>query len=235
MMQLNQRDPELCVQALTSLLQLLQNLPPESLAREPPAMIEKMHDLLKRLRVEGTQGYECETGCKRRVSGNSMVSAQANACMISLAVANGVPELFFSSVCALLCETRQNAPINQVRLDASRSTMPSSQAATESSVMPKNFQKLALAVQQNVEQGRSAGCRHVVLEGFKHPSCNHVKKFRSMVEAANGERDYLRIRHRLSRKPHLFALSQSASGATGLSCLGRYALVKNGIVSVPAF
>lgn len=53
MLQLNQRDPELCVQALTSLLQLLQNLPPESLASEPPAMIEKMHDLLKRLRVEG--------------------------------------------------------------------------------------------------------------------------------------------------------------------------------------
>src|SRR5688572_29101204 len=53
MLELNQRDPELCVQALQSLLQLLQNLQPEALINESKVSVEKMHNLLKQLRVEG--------------------------------------------------------------------------------------------------------------------------------------------------------------------------------------
>ena len=53
MLELNQRDPELCVQALQSLLQLLQNLSPEALIHESKISIEKMHSLLKQLRVDG--------------------------------------------------------------------------------------------------------------------------------------------------------------------------------------
>lgn len=50
---LNRRDVELCVKALQSLLQLLQNLPAEILSAEPRTVVERMHNLLKQLRVEG--------------------------------------------------------------------------------------------------------------------------------------------------------------------------------------
>lgn len=46
--------------------------------------------------------------------GNSQVSEHANACMISLAVACGTPELMFASITALLCEPKRNVPFNQV-------------------------------------------------------------------------------------------------------------------------
>ncbi|KAI1714938.1 PHR domain-containing protein [Ditylenchus destructor] len=85
MVELNQRDPELCSQALQSLLQLLQNLPAESLSREPKSVVERMHSLLKQLRIE-----------------------------VSLAVACGHPQYIYSTVETLLCDAKKNVPFNQL-------------------------------------------------------------------------------------------------------------------------
>jgi hypothetical protein len=51
--ELNKREPQLCCEALGSLLQLLQNLPPEGLRHEPYASVQKMFSLLRELRVNG--------------------------------------------------------------------------------------------------------------------------------------------------------------------------------------
>lgn len=53
LIELNQRDAELCIKALQSLLNLLQNLPAEILNAEPRTVVERMHNLLKELRIKG--------------------------------------------------------------------------------------------------------------------------------------------------------------------------------------
>uniref|UniRef100_A0A915DDI4 Uncharacterized protein n=1 Tax=Ditylenchus dipsaci TaxID=166011 RepID=A0A915DDI4_9BILA len=123
MLELNQRDSELCAKQLQSLLQLLQNLPTDTLRNEPRSVVERMHNLLKQLRVEG----------------NASVSTFANACMISLSVAYGHPEFMLSTICALLCDAKKNIPFNQLSSDCN--------------LLPKNFQNLALTVQKNVQRG----------------------------------------------------------------------------------
>lgn len=51
--ELNRRDPELCSEALSSLLHLIQHMPAEALSNESYASIQSMHHMLRQLRVEG--------------------------------------------------------------------------------------------------------------------------------------------------------------------------------------
>uniref|UniRef100_A0AC35FNB7 Uncharacterized protein n=1 Tax=Panagrolaimus sp. PS1159 TaxID=55785 RepID=A0AC35FNB7_9BILA len=121
--ELNKRDPELCAQALQQLLQLLQTIPPEGMIHESKQVITRMHDLLKTLRIEG----------------NSTVSSYANACLVSLAIARGEPEMLFSAVKCLLCDEKENIPFNQL--------------TSEFNPLPKNFQSMAFTVQKLVQNG----------------------------------------------------------------------------------
>ena len=71
--------------------------------------------------------------------GNSTVSSYANACLVSLAIARGEPEMLFSTVQCLLCDEKQNLPFNQL--------------TSESNPLPKNFQSMAFTVQRLVQNG----------------------------------------------------------------------------------
>ena len=51
--QLSKRDPDLCVQALASLLVMLQNMPADSLRNEPRSSLDSMMSVLRGLREEG--------------------------------------------------------------------------------------------------------------------------------------------------------------------------------------
>uniref|UniRef100_A0A0N5ALW3 E3 ubiquitin-protein ligase HUWE1 n=1 Tax=Syphacia muris TaxID=451379 RepID=A0A0N5ALW3_9BILA len=63
--ELNKRDPELCSQALSSLLQLIQNMPVDTLTSETYKSVQNMYDMLKQLRLHGKKtssivcGYRC--------------------------------------------------------------------------------------------------------------------------------------------------------------------------------
>uniref|UniRef100_A0A7E4WAZ4 RCR-type E3 ubiquitin transferase n=1 Tax=Panagrellus redivivus TaxID=6233 RepID=A0A7E4WAZ4_PANRE len=130
LLELNQRDADLCAQALQQLLQLLQAVPPEGFINEPKPTVIKMYDMLRKLRSEG----------------NSNVSAAANACMVSLAIARGEPDLIFAAVQSLLCDPKENIAFNM--------------ASTECSELPRNFQSMAVAVQRSVQNtgtGNSQG------------------------------------------------------------------------------
>ncbi|ETN85254.1 hypothetical protein NECAME_06480 [Necator americanus] len=78
--QLSRRDPELCVQALNSLMALLQNLPVDSLRSEPKPSVESMMRVLRNLREEA-----------------------------ALAVCSGLPDHLMEAVDALIC-TQRNEP-----------------------------------------------------------------------------------------------------------------------------
>lgn len=52
--ELNRRDSELCAEALTSLLHLIERVPPYALANETYASIESMYSMLYQLRMEGS-------------------------------------------------------------------------------------------------------------------------------------------------------------------------------------
>ena len=54
LIELNQRDPELCAQALQQLLSLLQTIPPEGMIQEPKSLIQRMFELLRKLRADGS-------------------------------------------------------------------------------------------------------------------------------------------------------------------------------------
>ncbi|MFH4974209.1 hypothetical protein AB6A40_000918, partial [Gnathostoma spinigerum] len=86
--ELNNRDPELCSDALSSVLQLVQYMAPEALCNEAYSSVKCMHDLLRQLRVQGAAD----------------VSSKATSCMIGLAVAYGIPEFLLTSVASLLCD-----------------------------------------------------------------------------------------------------------------------------------
>ncbi|KAE9549406.1 hypothetical protein FO519_007385 [Halicephalobus sp. NKZ332] len=117
---MNQRDPELCAQALQQLLSLLQTVPPEGMIQEPKVVIQRMFELLRKLRAEG----------------NSTVSSTATACLVALAVARGDPEILFSTAKSLLCDVKTNIPFNQL--------------SSELNPLPKNFQSMALTVNRNL-------------------------------------------------------------------------------------
>uniref|UniRef100_A0A915ATT0 RCR-type E3 ubiquitin transferase n=8 Tax=Parascaris univalens TaxID=6257 RepID=A0A915ATT0_PARUN len=86
--ELNRRDPELCSEALSSLLHLIQHMPAEALSNESYASIQSMHHMLRQLRVEGS----------------AEVSSRATSCMVGLAVAFGMPEFLLSSAASLFCD-----------------------------------------------------------------------------------------------------------------------------------
>uniref|UniRef100_A0A914IDA9 4Fe-4S ferredoxin-type domain-containing protein n=1 Tax=Globodera rostochiensis TaxID=31243 RepID=A0A914IDA9_GLORO len=120
LLELNRREPDLCARSLQSLLQLLQVLEAGTLGTQPRAMLARMHELLRELRREG----------------NAQVSAVANACMMSLAVASGHPEFLFAAVYALLCEPKRYVPFNQL--------------ASSTNLLPRNLQSMALTVQRHL-------------------------------------------------------------------------------------
>lgn len=51
--ELSKRDPELCSDALGSLLKLLEQLNPDALSTELHSAVRSMHEILKQLRIEG--------------------------------------------------------------------------------------------------------------------------------------------------------------------------------------
>ncbi|TKR87164.1 hypothetical protein L596_011612 [Steinernema carpocapsae] len=90
LLELNRRDPDLCVQALESLLKVLQSLGPDALQNEAPATVLSMHSLLRQLKSDGS----------------NPVSSIASACMLSLSTAAGYPELLLSACSAFLTEQK---------------------------------------------------------------------------------------------------------------------------------
>ncbi|VBB27565.1 unnamed protein product [Acanthocheilonema viteae] len=92
--ELNKRESELCAEALTSLLHLLEHIPIDALANEAYASIQSMFNMLYQLRMEGA----------------AEVSAKAVSCMIALAIAYGAPEFILSSVATLFCDKPSNLP-----------------------------------------------------------------------------------------------------------------------------
>ncbi|KAI6207356.1 RCR-type E3 ubiquitin transferase [Aphelenchoides besseyi] len=143
LLELNRRDPSLCIQALQSLLGLLQNLPPETFGQQSHSMVLQMHNLLKALRLEG----------------NSQVSEYVNSCMISLATAYGIPELSFATISALLCESNRNVPFNQ--------------QLGNCNLIPRNFQRLALTVQRTVQRGPVMTSRSTKFNWWSRPLTDH--------------------------------------------------------------
>lgn len=51
--ELNKRESELCAEALTSLLRLLEHIPTDALASETYASVQSMFNMLYQLRMEG--------------------------------------------------------------------------------------------------------------------------------------------------------------------------------------
>ncbi|KAI6226542.1 RCR-type E3 ubiquitin transferase [Aphelenchoides fujianensis] len=143
LLELNRRDPALCVQALQSLLGLLQNLPPETFGPQSYSMILQMHNPLKALRLEG----------------NAQVSECANACMVSLATAVGTPELIFATIAVLFCESNRNVPFNQ--------------PLGNCNVLPRNFQRLALTVQRTIQRGPLLMSRNTKFHWWSRPLTDH--------------------------------------------------------------
>ncbi|ULT86357.1 hypothetical protein L3Y34_006204 [Caenorhabditis briggsae] len=85
--QLSRRDAELCVQALESLLSLIQSMPIEGLQSENKLSMSAMITVLRSLR---------EDGCPS-------VSSKATSCLVALAVACGEPEYLSSTIRSLFC------------------------------------------------------------------------------------------------------------------------------------
>ncbi|CAD5232657.1 unnamed protein product [Bursaphelenchus xylophilus] len=126
LLELNEKDSDLCVRALQSLLNVLQYLPPESFAHTSHEMVNQMHLSLRQLRQKG----------------NEQVSEYATACMLSLSIACGTPELLFATISTLFCDHKESVPFNQ--LD------------TTLNPLSRNFQRLALTVQRTIQRGPAA-------------------------------------------------------------------------------
>lgn len=78
LVELNEKDPQVCCTALNSLFNLLHSLPVEDLSAEPKSMVDNLFQILAQLRRS-----QCED-----------VSNMASSCLISLAIAYGNTELF---------------------------------------------------------------------------------------------------------------------------------------------
>ncbi|MCP9259802.1 E3 ubiquitin-protein ligase rpm-1 [Dirofilaria immitis] len=98
--ELNKRESELCAEALTSLLHLLEHIPTNALANETYASVQSMYNMLYQLRIEGS----------------AEVSPKAVSCMIALAVAYGAPEFILSSVATMFCDKPNNLSANATLL-----------------------------------------------------------------------------------------------------------------------
>uniref|UniRef100_A0A915PSJ6 RCR-type E3 ubiquitin transferase n=1 Tax=Setaria digitata TaxID=48799 RepID=A0A915PSJ6_9BILA len=90
--ELNKRESELCAEALTSLLHLLEHIPTDALANETYVSVQSMYSMLYQLRMEGS----------------AEVSPKAISCMIALAIAYGAPEFILSSAATLICDKHNN-------------------------------------------------------------------------------------------------------------------------------
>ncbi|VDK41700.1 unnamed protein product [Gongylonema pulchrum] len=98
--ELNRRDSELCAEALTSLLRLIEHLPADALANESHASIESLHSMLYQLRMEGS----------------AEVSSKAASCMIALATAYGGSGFILASAATLFCDKPKNVPADTAQL-----------------------------------------------------------------------------------------------------------------------
>ncbi|CAL2043031.1 unnamed protein product [Caenorhabditis brenneri] len=123
--QLSRRDAELCVQALESLLTLIQSMPIECLQSENRFSMSAMIQVLKTLR---------EDGCPS-------VSSKATSCLVALAVACGEPEHLSSTIRSLICMKKN------IRMSAD-STYDMIQ-------MPENLRRLLLKVRRKALGGDS--------------------------------------------------------------------------------
>uniref|UniRef100_A0A8R1DYZ2 RCR-type E3 ubiquitin transferase n=1 Tax=Caenorhabditis japonica TaxID=281687 RepID=A0A8R1DYZ2_CAEJA len=125
--QLSRRDAELCVQALDSLLSLIQSMPIECLRSENRLSMSAMINVLKSLR---------EDACPS-------VSSRATSCLIALVVACGEPEYLSCTIRSLICMKKN------VRMSAD-STYDMIQ-------MPENLRKLLLKVRRKALGGGENG------------------------------------------------------------------------------
>ncbi|EFO87594.1 CRE-RPM-1 protein [Caenorhabditis remanei] len=121
--QLSRRDAELCVQALESLLSLIQSMPIECLQSENRLSMSAMITVLKNLR---------EDGCPS-------VSSKATSCLVALSVACGEPEHLSSTIRSLFCMKKN------IRMSAD-STYDMIQ-------MPENLRRLLLKVRRKALGG----------------------------------------------------------------------------------
>ncbi|VDM78540.1 unnamed protein product [Strongylus vulgaris] len=125
--QLSRRDPELCVQALNSLMTLLQNLPVDSLRSEPKPSVESMMKVLRNLREEGPPS----------------VCSRASSCLAALAVCSGLPDHLMEAVDALIC-TQRNEP-------------QSTDSSYDDLQVPGNLHRLSVKIQHKAHKGTETG------------------------------------------------------------------------------
>ncbi|KAK6032756.1 hypothetical protein OSTOST_01048 [Ostertagia ostertagi] len=125
--QLSRRDPELCVQALNSLMTLLQNLPVDCLRNEPKQSVESMMKVLRVLREEGSPS----------------VCSRASSCLAALAVCSGLPDHLMDAVEALIC-TQRNEPKS---FDSSYDELQ----------VPENLHRLSVKIQHKAHKGAEVG------------------------------------------------------------------------------
>ncbi|CAD6193419.1 unnamed protein product [Caenorhabditis auriculariae] len=118
--ELSRRDTDLCVQALDSLLSLLQTMPIEGLRHENKASVGAMAKVLRQLREEGPPS----------------VVGRASSCLAALAVASGEPELLSSAIQSLVC--------------VERLPVASSESSFDQIQLPSNLHRLLLNIRQKV-------------------------------------------------------------------------------------
>uniref|UniRef100_A0A1I7UJB5 DOC domain-containing protein n=1 Tax=Caenorhabditis tropicalis TaxID=1561998 RepID=A0A1I7UJB5_9PELO len=148
--QLSRRDADLCVQALESLLSLIQSMPIECLQSENRLSMSAMISVLMLLR---------ENGCPS-------VSSKATSCLVALAVACGEPEHLSSTIRSLICMKKN------LRMSAD-STYDMIQ-------MPENLRRLLLKVRRKALGGDDLNSRptwsqidvhdHSIASSFSLPS-----------------------------------------------------------------
>ncbi|KAJ1359765.1 hypothetical protein KIN20_018562 [Parelaphostrongylus tenuis] len=124
--QLSRKDPELCVQALDSLMTLLQNLPVDSLCNEPRTSIESMMQVLRYLREEGSPS----------------VCSRASSCLAALAVCSGLPDHLMEAIEALICTQRTDVQNFNSSYDELQ--------------VPENLHRLSVMIQHKAYKGSEA-------------------------------------------------------------------------------
>ncbi|CAI2353362.1 unnamed protein product [Caenorhabditis sp. 36 PRJEB53466] len=121
--QLSRRDADLCVQALESLLSLIQSMPIECLQTENRLSMVAMVNVLRTLR---------EDGCPS-------VSSKATSCLVALAVACGEPEHLSCTIRSLIC--------------AKKNVRMSADSTYDLIQMPENLRRLLLKVRRKALGG----------------------------------------------------------------------------------
>ncbi|VDP03456.1 unnamed protein product [Heligmosomoides polygyrus] len=166
--QLSRRDPELCVQALNSLMTLLQNMPVDCLRNEPKHSVESMMKVLRGLREEGGLLLNIARNSGNRVhleKRSPTVCSRASSCLASLAVCSGLPDHLMEAVEALIC-TQRNEP-------------KSFDSLYDELQVPENLHRLSVKIQYKAHKGADVGSscwterpldEHRVLCSFDLPS-----------------------------------------------------------------